>query len=80
MQNASLNSAKEWLSYDIARFKMELGVKEKFKCKNATKQTQRGDTPVQGIAIAARHFAAGQHTLAYGCIRRYAESSRMSLS
>jgi len=47
MQNVSLNSAKEWLSYDIVRFKIELGVEEKFKCKNATKQTQHGDTPMR---------------------------------
>jgi len=33
--------------YDIVRFKIELGVEEKFKCKNATKQTQHGDTPVR---------------------------------
>jgi len=26
-QNVSLNSAKEWLSYDIVRFKIELGLK-----------------------------------------------------
>jgi len=37
MQNVSLISAKEWLSYDIVRLKIELGVEEKFKCKNATK-------------------------------------------
>jgi len=79
MQSVSLNSAKEWLSHDIVRFKIELGVEEKFKCKNATKQTQHGDTPVQGIAIAVRHFAVGQRTPAYGWIRRHAESSRMSL-
>jgi len=34
-----LNSAQEWLSYDIVRFKIELGVEAKFICKNATKQT-----------------------------------------
>jgi len=45
-QTVSLNSAEEWLSYDIVRFKIELGVEEKFKCKNATKQTQHRDTPV----------------------------------
>jgi len=27
MQNVSLNSAKEWLSYDVVRFKIELGLK-----------------------------------------------------
>ena len=41
-----MNFAKEWLSYNIVRFKIELGVEEKFKCKNATKQTQYGNTPV----------------------------------
>jgi len=40
MQNVSLNSAKEWLSYDIVRFKIELGVEEKVMCKNVTKQAQ----------------------------------------
>jgi len=28
------------LSYDIVRFKIEVGVEEKFMCKNVTKQTQ----------------------------------------
>jgi len=46
MQNVSLNSAREWLSYDIVSFKIELGVEEKFMCKNTTKQTQHGNTPV----------------------------------
>ena len=30
----------DWLSYDIVRFKKEVGVEEKFMCKNVTKQTQ----------------------------------------
>jgi len=30
----------DWLSYDIVRFKIEVGVEEKFMCKNVTKQTQ----------------------------------------
>jgi len=30
----------DWLSYDIARFKIEVVVEEKFMCKNVTKQTQ----------------------------------------
>ena len=45
-QNVWLNSVKEWLSYNIVRFKIELGVEKKFKCKNAIKQTQHGDTLV----------------------------------
>jgi len=35
-----LNSASNSLSYDVARFKIEVGVEEKFMCKNVTKQTQ----------------------------------------
>ena len=34
-QNVSLNSVKDWLSYDrglIVRFKIEVGVGEKFMC------------------------------------------------
>ena len=40
MQNVSLNSVKDWLSCDIVRFKIEVGVEEKFMCKNVSKQTQ----------------------------------------
>jgi len=29
---------KEWLSYDVVRFKIELGVEEKFICNYVTKQ------------------------------------------
>jgi len=36
----SLSSVNDWLSYDIVTFKIELGVEEKFMCKNVTKQTQ----------------------------------------
>ena len=42
-QNVSLNSVNDWLSYDIVRFKIEVGVEEKFMCKNVTKQTQHSD-------------------------------------
>jgi len=35
-----LNSVSNSLSYDIVRFKIEVGVEEKFMCKNVTKQTQ----------------------------------------
>jgi len=35
-----LNSASNSLSYDVVRFKIELGVEEKFTCKNVSKQTQ----------------------------------------
>jgi len=40
MQNVSVNSVKDWLSCDIVRFKIEVGVEEKFMCKNVTKQMQ----------------------------------------
>jgi len=41
-----LNSLSNSLSYDIVRFKIELGVEEKFMCKNVTKQAKDGDMPV----------------------------------
>jgi len=79
-QNVSLNSVKDWLSYDIVRFKIKLGSKRN-SCakmrKNVTKQTQHGDTPVQ--LWPSSHFAASQHTAAYERIRRVAESSRILL-
>ena len=40
MHGVPLNSASNFLSYDIVRFKIEVGVEEKFICKNVTKQTQ----------------------------------------
>jgi len=43
MRNISLNSVYDWLSYDIVRFKIEVGVKEKCMCKNVTQRTQHGD-------------------------------------
>jgi len=48
MQITSLNSVKDWLSYDIVRFKIKVGVEEKFMCENITKQTQHGDRAVAG--------------------------------
>jgi len=40
MQNVSLNSVKDWLSWDMVSFKIEMGVEEKFVCKYISKQTQ----------------------------------------
>jgi len=57
-----LNSAKEWLSYDIVSFKIELEVEEKFKCKNVTKQTQHVDWAVAAGLWPAVIFAVAQHT------------------
>jgi len=55
---------------NIVRFKIELGVEEKFKCKNATKQMEHSDMPVQQIAMAKQSFCCGKHTSAYGHIHR----------
>ena len=65
---------KDWLSYDIVRFKIELGVEEKFMCKHVTKQTQHGDTPVQQIAMAKQSFCC---VTAYSGIRTHAPSRRV---
>ena len=43
MQITSLNSVSNWLSYDIVRFKIEVGIEEKFMYKNVTQHTQHGD-------------------------------------
>jgi len=50
---------KDWLSYDIVRFKIEMGVEEKFMYKNVTKQTQH-------VHCDSSYNAAlrGGHTLA----------------
>ena len=80
-QITSLNSVSNSLSYDIVRFKIELGVEEKFMCKNVTKQTQHGNRPVQRIARAygRQSFCSSTAYSAYGRMRRVAESSRIWL-
>jgi len=72
-----LNSVKEWLCYDIVRFKIELKVEEKLKCKNATKQTQHGDTPVQRISMAKQSCCC---STAYTGIRTHAYASICRIS
>jgi len=52
----------DWLSYYIVRFKIEVGVEEKFTCKYVTKQTQHGDWAVAADLWPAVIFAAAQHT------------------
>ena len=47
---------KDWLSYDIVRFKIELGVDEKFMCKNVIKQTEHGDWAVAANSCGRRSF------------------------
>ena len=63
---------KLWLSYDIVRFKIEVGVEEKFMCKNVTKQTQHGDRAVAAELLPRSHFCSGT---AYNA-HTYAEPSR----
>jgi len=48
-----LNSAQEWLSYDLVRFKIELKVEVKFICK------KRNKTNTAAVALpASGHQAA----------------------
>jgi len=59
MQNVSLNSVNDCLTYDIVTFKIKLGVEEKFMWKNVTKQTQHVHSDISNNA--ALH---GGHILA----------------
>jgi len=55
-QNAAWNSMNAWLSYDIVRFKIELGVKQKFICKNVTLRHATSlsySGPAAGLAVVA---------------------------
>ena len=47
------------LSYDIVRIKIEVGVEEKFMCKNVAKQMQHGDQPVAAGLRPSSHFCSG---------------------
>jgi len=51
-----------WLSYDIVRFKIELGVEVQFKCKNAPKQCVNS----YGEAVILLRLRVHQHTDTYG--------------
>jgi len=53
-----LNSVYDWLSYDIVRFKIEVGVEEKCMCKNVTQHTQHGDWAVPAARLRRQccHF------------------------
>jgi len=53
-----LNSVSDSLSYNIVRFKIEVGVEEKFMCNNVTKQTQRGDRAVAAELWPGSHFCS----------------------
>jgi len=69
-QNVSLNSVNDWLSYDIIRFKIEVGVEEKFMYKNVTKHTQHvhrqnsNNAALRGDHIVARPISHCQHARA----------------
>jgi len=54
-QITSLNSVSNWLSYDIVRFKIEVGVEEKFMYKNVTQHRQDCCRSV-ATAKLHRHF------------------------
>jgi len=54
MQNISLNSVYNWLSYDVVRFKIEVGIEEKCMYKNVTLNTCK----ITAVAAARlrRHY------------------------
>jgi len=54
-----LNYVSNSLSYDVVRFKIEVGVEEKFVCKNVTKQIQHGDRAVAAELWPVSHFCSG---------------------
>jgi len=68
----------DWLSYDIVRFKIEVGVEEKFMCKNVTKQTQHGDWAVAAEPWPGSHFCSGTAYNAYDAEPSRAESFDMA--
>jgi len=53
-----------WLSYDIIRFKIELGVEVQFKWKNAPKQCVNS----YGEAVILLRLRIHQHTDTYGVL------------
>jgi len=55
-----------WLSYDIVRFKIEVGVEEKFMYKKVTQQTQHGHCHSSSKLQLAAILAAAQSKPA-GC-------------
>jgi len=60
----------DWLSYDIVRYKIEVGVEEKFICQNVTKQMQHGDWVVAAELWPGSHFCS---CTAYNAYDAYAE-------
>jgi len=52
MHGISLNSVSDSLSYDIVRFKIEMGVEEKFMYKNISQHTHNTATASSSNAAA----------------------------
>jgi len=50
-----LNSVSNSLSYDIVRFKIKVGVEEKFMCKNVSKQMQHAHCDVAITLLLCQH-------------------------
>jgi len=46
-----LNSVYAWLSYDIVRFKIDMGVEEKCMCKNVTQRMKHGDWAIPAARL-----------------------------
>ena len=59
MQHMSLNSMYDWLSYDIVRFKIEVGVEEKCTYKNVALNTRE----MAIVAVAATSLRHHHHEL-----------------
>ena len=57
-----LNSASNFLSYDVVRFKIEVGVDAKFICKNVTRNTQ-SPSPIGPPAAAILDSHSGGNIL-----------------
>ena len=69
MRNISLNSVYDWLSYDIVRFKIQVGVEQKFMYKYITQHTQHGHCHSSSklwpavILAAVQSIPAGCHEI-----------------
>ena len=71
MQNAPCHSAQRWLSYDIVRFKIEMGVEEKSKCKKRNKNTaavalQAAQSGHQAAAMFYQRHTARAQSMLFG--------------
>jgi len=65
MHGIPLNSVSNSFFYDIVRFKIEVGVEEKFRCKNVYKKQMQHvqcDSSDNAAAVPAATLAAAQST------------------